>query len=158
MPSYQRSRKLAAQFDKVYPQSLVERIEWWSKQLEIDQVRFLRMFGMSKEDALKNRFKTWHEILSVSPWEENAWRVEGMLHRLLSHFDYDLPALVLRLHREANRTASESEQARHEGLGIVESPSVLNGDDNGENREVLLNDLARGGPQAMSSLVEYLMT
>jgi hypothetical protein len=93
MPSHRKARQLATKFDKEYPPTLSARLAWWCRVLGIDRPRFLRMMGMSADEATRERDTSWSDLLKKKDWQENAWWVEGKLHDLLALFDYDWTSL-----------------------------------------------------------------
>ena len=39
--------QMAAEFERDYPESLSDRLEWWAHVLGIDRVRLFRLLGLS---------------------------------------------------------------------------------------------------------------
>lgn len=101
MPSAKKARRLAIEFEKAYPETLSERLAWWCSMLGINRFPFLRLMGLSTEEANLHKNKSWESILSNKEWEENGWWLEGKLHDLLSLFDYDWTALMEQIHQTA---------------------------------------------------------
>ena len=93
MPTQKMARELADAFEKAYPADLPERLRWWCRVLGIDRVRFLRMMGMSANEAKEKSSQDWKTILQDHDWLDRGRWVEGKLHELLSLFDYDWRAL-----------------------------------------------------------------
>ena len=89
MRIYRKTAELAKKFDAVYPEELSARLQWLCKVLDIDRVRLLRMIGMSAQEAAQRRNKDLKDLLKNPEWAQNAWLVEGTLHRLLALFHYD---------------------------------------------------------------------
>ena len=102
MPTHKKARQLATEFERAYPETLSERLAWWCRILGINRFRFLRMMGLSSDEADNQKNKNWEAILKKKEWEENGWWIEGKLHDLLSLFDYDWKALAERLHQTAS--------------------------------------------------------
>ena len=94
MDVYKKSARLARQFARAYPTELSERLEWWSTQLGIERPRFLRLLGLSAQQAAQAKTRDLKEILKDPSWEANAWGLEGNLVRLIAFFSYDPRALV----------------------------------------------------------------
>lgn len=153
MPSYQKARELATKFDKEYPEALPDRLAWWCCVLGIDRSRFLRMMGMSADEARKEQNTSWSDLLKKKECEENAWWVEGKLHGLLALFDYDWKALSDRLHREADARRGDEPSRVKRQIGDIVKLQFIPSDD---GAETLLNQLARGGPESFSDLISYL--
>ena len=152
MPSYHEARKLATKFDKEYPETLPNRLAWWCRVLGIDRPRFLRMIGMSADEANKEQDTSWSDLLKKKELEENAWWVEGKLHDLLALFDYDWESLSERLHHETDARREERSRVKRQRGGIVELQYIPSND----GAETLLNQLAQGGPESFSALISYL--
>jgi hypothetical protein len=152
MPTYKKARQLAKAFEAKYPKALADRLEWWSQVLGVNRQRFLRMMGMSADEANRQKDESWEAILKRKESEENGWWVEGKLHELLTLFDYDWKALAERLHQplQANEKAA-TRVTRRKG-DIVQ----LQYAPGGEGTEILLNQLAQGGPRSFSALLAYL--
>jgi hypothetical protein len=150
---YKKTKELAEKFEAVYPPDLPARLHWWSKALGIDPVRLLRLLGMSAEQAAQHKSEDLKEILNNPAWQENAWRVEGILHRLLALFHYDWQALAERLHATAARPETEepSRVTRRPGQG-----ERLEYASQGDPSDLLLKRLTQGGRQALSALWAYL--
>lgn len=113
MPSYRKARELATTFDKAYPKTLSDRLAWWCHVLGINHPRFLRMMGMSADDAAREKDTSWSDLLKKKEWEENAWWVEGKLHELLALFDYDWKSLSERLHQGTDARREEPTRVTH---------------------------------------------
>lgn len=152
MPTHKKAQQLATEFENTYPKTLTERLAWWCHVLGVGRPRFLRMMGMSADEANRQRRSNWEAILDKEEWEKSGWWVEGKLHELLALFDYDWRALAARLHQTA--------QANGEELTRVTRPqgdvAKLHYTPRGDGTEILLNQLARAGPQSFSALIAYL--
>jgi hypothetical protein len=153
MRIYQKTTELADKFDAVYPEELPARLRWWSKNLDIDRVRLLRLMGMSARQARESKDRDLKEILKSPIWESKAQLVEGALHRLLALFHYDWHTLAERSHNPVVPTepAQPSRVSHRKGAG-TRPRSMLNGD----GADLLLRRLAEGGPQALPALLEFL--
>jgi hypothetical protein len=153
MPSQTKSQQLAKKFDVVYaPKSLADRLEWWCHVLGIDRTRLLQMMGMSADEAKREKRASWSEFLKKKEWEENAWWVEGKLHELLVLFDYDWKALADRLHLPHEARRQELSRVTRGNGDIVKLQYVPSKD----SAEILLNQLAKGGPESFPALISYL--
>ena len=152
MPSQTKSRQLATKFDKEYPASLSERLEWWCHVLGINRSRILQMMGLSADEAKRAKDVSWSDLLKKKEWEENAWWVEGKLHELLALFDYDWNALADRLHHPREAQRQESSRVTRQKGDTVKLQFVPRND----GTEILLNQLAKGGPESFPALISYL--
>jgi hypothetical protein len=148
MPTHRKARQLATEFENVYPATLPERLAWWCHVLGVNRSRFLRMMGMSLDEAHRQANSSWEALLKNKEWQEHGWWVEGKLHDLLALFDYDWRALAERLHQNAQASGHETSPN-----GDIRKLAHVPG---GKHGEVLLNQLARGGPQSFSALIAYL--
>jgi len=152
MPAHRKARQLATEFENVYPTTLPERLAWWCHVLGIDRPRFLRMMGVSADEANGQKNKSWEAILKNKEWEENGWWVEGKLHELLALFDYDWKALAERLHQNVRASGEELTRVTRPQGDMAKTRSLPNDD----GTEILLNELAKAGPQSFSALLAYL--
>ena len=146
------SRALATKFDRAYPKPLSNRLAWWCHVLGINRPRFLRMMGMSADEATREKDTSWSDLLKKKKWEENAWWVEGKLHDLLALFDYDWTSLSDRLHHGADARREEPSHVTPRRGDIVKLQYVPSND----GTETLLNQLAKGGPESFPALISYL--
>src|SRR4051812_14707120 len=142
MPTEKKARELADKFDKAYPGTLPERLRWWGQVLGVDCCRFLRLMGMSPQQAEQNKGRDWEEILQDRDWEERGWWLEGQLHRAVATFNYDWEALAEHLHqpRAGNGHAQPVRIPPPTGKAIP-----LHQGPNDHDGEFLLNLLAGGG-------------
>lgn len=152
MPSHEKARELALEFEKAYPEALAERLEWWCHVLGIDRPRLLRMMGMSAAEVRRQRDASWEDLFKKKEWEENAWWVEGKLHDLLALFDYDWKALSERLHHGTDTSREEQTKVQRKKGDITKLQYIPSND----GTETLLNQLAKGGPDSFSALITYL--
>jgi hypothetical protein len=152
MPTYRKARQLATEFENVYPEALPKRLAWWCRVLGVDRSRFLRMMGMSPDEAIRQANSSWEAILKKKECEEDGWWVEGKLHDLVALFDYDWKALAKRLHQTAEAHGQELNGATRKKRDIEKQAHVSSG----KHAEVLLDQLAKGGPQSFSALIAYL--
>jgi hypothetical protein len=131
MPTHKQARRLADAFEKAYPKTLPTRLAWWCRVLDIPRPRFLRLLGLSADEADSRANQSWDAILAEKKeWEDNGWLLEGRPGGLLALFDYDWQALAAWLHQ---------------------IPQV-----NGPGSDSLHNQLAEGGPQAFAALLASL--
>jgi hypothetical protein len=153
MPTHKKARELADTFDKAYPESLPQRLRWWCQVLGIDRGRFLRLMGMSAQQAAQNKDRDWEEILEDREWQERGWWLEGKLHEILTLFHYDWKELAEYLHQPqaADGQEAPSRVARPKGKVIP-----LRCRPNGQDANLLLNLLAEGGPESLPALLVYL--
>jgi hypothetical protein len=152
MPTHQKARQLATEFENVYPKTLPERLAWWCRVLGVDRSRFLRMMGMSAHEANSQKHRSWEAILDKKEWEESGWWVEGKLHELLALFDYDWRALTARLHQTVQANGEELTRVTRPQGDVAKRQYTPSGD----GTEILLNQLAKAGPQSFSALLAYL--
>jgi hypothetical protein len=150
--SHTKARQFATKFDKVYPPSLPERLAWWEDKLGINRSRFLQMMGMSAGEANREKDANWSDLLKKKEREENAWWVEGKLHELLALFDYDWIALAERLHHPPEAQRQEPSRVTRQRGDIVKLQYVPSND----GAEILLNQIATGGPESFPALISYL--
>jgi hypothetical protein len=154
MQLYRKTEELARKFDAAYPEELAARVRWWCETLGLDRVRLLRLIGMSPRQAALSKSKDLQEILQNPEWKENAWRVEGMLHKLLSLFHYDWHALAAHIQSPGTRTEGEGPSRITRQEGEVDR---LGNTPDGSAADLLIERMAQGGPDALSALVEYLV-
>lgn len=152
MPSQTKARQLATKFEKAYPNSLSERLEWWCHVLGINRSRLLQMMGMPVDEAKRVKGASWSDILEKKEWEENAWWVEGKLHELLALFDYDWEALADRLHHPRETQRQEPSRVTRQKDDIAS----LQYEPSNDGTEILLNQIAKGGPESFPALISYL--
>ena len=152
MPSYRKARSLASRFDQAYPEKLPDRLDWLQHFLGINRVRLLRMMGMSAAEATKEKDTGWADLIKKGNWEDNAWWVEGKLYELLALFDYDWKALSDRLHQESEIPPKEPTRLKRHKGDIVKLQYVPSDD----GTRILLNQLAKTGPESFSALLSYL--
>lgn len=151
---YKESESLAKKFDSVYPEDLSARLEWWRTTLGIDHIRFLRMLGLTKAQAAERQSQELARILENPEWQNNAWLVEGGLHRLLSMYGYDWTALAARLHlSESERTQPDPSKTLRRKEKSKKQPIASSDGDS----QALLNQIANGGPDALLAVFAYLV-
>jgi hypothetical protein len=126
MPTEREVHRLARAFERVYPETLPERLQWWSDVLGIDRVRFLRVLGMTQEEANASRAVPWSEILKTR--EDQGWWVDGALGELLALFSYDWKAFASWFHQneaQARRAGGRNLRATLPGPGGWASLAAL---------------------------------
>jgi hypothetical protein len=151
MPTHQEVRTWAREFRKAYGETLADHLKFWQKSLGINDERMLGILGFDPQDEglmLMIRRRDWEAIAEVAG--ERGWFVDGLLLELLSRHSYNRHALAEELHgtthhREKARSSRRTDSV--ETLPLV-PPEGRHG--------ILLNQVADGGPQALSALVEYL--
>jgi len=153
MPTHERARELADAFEAAYPDELPKRLQWWCHVLGVDQVRFLRMMGMSVSEARQKKNQEWNTILQDHRWMDKGWWVEGKLHELLSLFDYDWKALSERLHKPLVQAEGEEPTRVTRPKEKVER---LRYAPKSDGPELLLNLMAEGGAESLSALLAFL--
>jgi hypothetical protein len=152
MPTHRKARELAGDFENAYPETLGKRLEWWRHVLGIDKPRFLRMMGLSAEEASRQKDRSWGAILETKEWQENGWWVEGKLHELLRLFDYDWQALSARLHQAGTPDGPDLARVTRTPGDIAKLQYVPSGD----GTDILLNQVVKGGPESFPALLAYL--
>lgn len=65
MDIYKKTDALAKKLEAEYPAHLAGRLRWWSKKLGIDQVRLLRMIGMSARQAKECKGERLERVLRI---------------------------------------------------------------------------------------------
>jgi len=110
------------------------------------------MMGMSADEAKREKDASWSDLLKKKEWEENAWWVEGKFHELLALFDYDWIALADRLHHPSEAQRQEPRRMTRQKGDIVKLQYAPSSD----GTEILLNQLAKGGPESFAALMSYL--
>jgi len=152
MPTHQEVRTWARRFRKEYGETLADHLKFWKKSLGIDPDRMLRILGFGPHDVERLEPKIdlgrWDAIAEEAG--ERGWLVDGLLLDLLSRHSYNWRALG----EELRGTKDHREEARlTRRPGSVETLHLVPP----EGRHgILLNQIADGGPQALSALVEYL--
>jgi hypothetical protein len=110
------------------------------------------MMGLSPEEAKRENDMSWSDLLKKKELEEKAWWVEGKLHELLALFDYDWNALADRLHHPREAQRQEPSRVTRQKGEVVKLQYVPGND----GTEILLNQLAKGGPESFPALISYL--
>ena len=151
MSTDDRIRQHAERFEQEAPESLPERLQWWSTRLGIDRVRLLRLMGMTHSEALRRRTNSLVEI--VAEREEGAEQADDMLGRLLAFFEYDLDAFCLALHHPIGPEHREASRVKRRPGEVFSLPYYPRPE---QQAGLLLNEIITGGPRAMPALLAYL--
>jgi hypothetical protein len=139
MLTLEQIRENFKHFDSQYPDSLPDRLRWWTHTLGIDPGRLVRLLSRTTgEGTLTPDAGLEHAIAQREFWAEF---VESQLGRALEFYHYDLAALREILH--------PSEPAK-ELVGMPYYPRP-------EEREaILLHQIFYGGRDARCALLAYL--
>src|SRR5262249_37517947 len=78
----------ADRFDKEYPATTPARLRWLEQRLQLDRGQMLRLMGWSDREITRGRALPWPVIVRQDKFE--AERVEHVLTRYLSYFEYDV--------------------------------------------------------------------
>jgi hypothetical protein len=164
MPTLEEARRLADDFEAVYPESLPDRLAWWATVLEIPRRRMLLLLGIRGIDLLRSsrRSRSWSELIE-SRSDRASW-INDLLLQLLSRHSYDTKALLasLRVRSGKRRVASglrrtsmtsKPRRPRHTSLSIhalKERKIELIRDSE------LIKRVWLGGPQALTALRDFL--
>jgi hypothetical protein len=151
MPTQEQLRHYVDEFERQYPESLSDRIQWWARVLDVDHTRLFRLLGLSGPEAARTPRTALPRV--VESHEEQAEYVDDMLGLLLASFDYDLSALRSAMHRPPDSASGEMHEGTRQPdedtpLPYTPSPRVRDG--------ILLNMIAAGGSVALSALQAYL--
>jgi hypothetical protein len=151
MPTQDHVQRLVAEFERQYPESLIDRLKWWARVLGIDRIRLFRLLGLSGPEAARTPLTALPQV--VDSHEDRAEMVDEMLGQLLASFDYDLPAFRAALHSPVGPVSTEKRRViRRPGvivpLPYTPRPQARSG--------ILLNEIVAGGPSALPALLAYL--
>src|SRR4051812_4500053 len=89
MLTHRQIHQMAIQYEKAFPTTLAGRLEWWDRVVKINRVLFLRLLGMSPQQAAENKDRDWEEILQDPEWENRGIGLEYRLDNLLTIYHYD---------------------------------------------------------------------
>jgi hypothetical protein len=152
MPTQAQLRRMVEDFERDYPNSLPERLKWWSRELGIEKVRLFRLLGMSATEAKRTPWAALKR--AVSERKDRAEQVDEMLGQILASYDYNLAAMKEALHPHENvknARPSPMTQLRRDAGRLQERTPL-------EHRtRILLSAIAGGGPAALSALTTYLL-
>jgi hypothetical protein len=151
MPTLKQVQRQVAEFEREYPESLIDRLKWWVSVLGIDRIRLFRLMGLSGFEAARTPLTALPDV--VNSHEDRAEIVDEMLVRLLASFDYDLAALHAALHSPIGPSSEKRRRgARRPGVVVplpyIPRPEARTG--------ILLNEIVAGGPSALPALMAYL--
>jgi hypothetical protein len=151
MPTQDQVRRLAADFEREYPESLTDRLKWWAHVLGIDRIRLFQLLGLSGPEAARTPLTALPRVVDAQ--EDRAEMVDEMLGQLLASFDYDLHALRTALHRPVGPGSEEKRRVKRQPgivvpLPYTPGPQARSG--------ILLNEIVAGGPSAPRALLAYL--
>lgn len=151
MPTQEHLRQVVAEFERQYPESLIDRLKWWVHVLGIDRIRLFRLLGLSGPEAARTPLKALPQV--VESHEDRAEMVDDMLGQLLASFDYELAALRAALHSRAGLTPKEESRIARRPSGIVPLPYTPGPR---ARSGLLLNQIFAGGPSALRALLAYI--
>lgn len=150
MPTLEQVRRLVADFERKYPESLIDRLKWWVSVLGIDRIRLFRVLGLSGPEAARTPLTALPQV--VHSHEERAEMVDEMLGQLLASFDYDLAAFRAALRRPTGPVAAEKRRGTRRPGVIVPLPYIPRPE---ARSGILLNEIVAGGPSAVPALLAY---
>lgn len=128
--------------------SLPAQLEWFCHQLGIDKRRFLRLLGYTPTEIREAQMKSVEELAAAKP-DQSLWVAE-LFKELADRAGYDMKHLAEILHSRP----VEAPEAGRENRPAGYIPRLRYGPE--DRRVVLLEEIARGGPQVFDRLVEYL--
>jgi hypothetical protein len=149
MPTLEQTRAWAADFERVYPESLPDRLRWFVSELGISQNHVLRLMGVPREqvEQLAEGSVDWDWVVKQFG-EGPAWWAESTIRQALVFYQYDWRAFKERLSRPVDKEFEVTEPGgRSSPLGSLPAD---------RREEVLLVLVAQGGPQSTSALIAYL--
>ena len=164
MPTLERVRQLADDFERDYPDSLPDQLTWWMKVLGVHRSRMLRLIGLTPIEIARAKTRDWPRLVHTHRLRA-AW-VEELLGQLLEQYSYDFDALSTELH--AGRLRSVSLVARQlkalrptlrRPRRLFEWPtySLLSRQNSASTLDTaLLGRIYRGGPEALKALRAFL--
>ena len=151
MPTIEQVRAWAADFERSYPEELPDRLRWFVEDLGVRPGPLLRLMGASREEAeqLADGGVDWDWAVNHFG-EESAWWAESVIGQALVHYQYDWKALRDRLARPLDK---ELDMDVPELGGRFTPLRSLPPD---RREDVLLGQVAQGGPGSTLALIAYL--
>jgi hypothetical protein len=151
MPTEEQLRRRTADFEREYPESLADRIQWWAHVLGIDRIRLFGLLGLSGSEAARTPLTALPRVVDAQ--EDRAELVDEMLGQLLASFDYDLRAFRTALHQPGGPATEDQRPGKRRPGGVVPLPYTPGPQ---ARRGMLLNQVVAGGPFAQRALLAYL--
>jgi hypothetical protein len=149
MPTIEQLRKWATDFEQAYPEELPDRLRWFVEELGAGQNHLLRLMGVPQNEAvrLSEGRVDWHRAVE-HVGEEAGWWAESLIRQAIVVYQYDWRALKERLTRPLDKEFEVAELGgRFTTLGSLPPD---------RRDDILLNQIAQGGPQVTLALVAYL--
>jgi hypothetical protein len=125
MPTLEKVRELAANFERSYPEELPAQLDWWAKVLEIDRSRILFLMGMDGLEIVRAGGRPWSKVIEAES-DRAAW-LEELLSQLVAIYSYDWSALSADLKREREVDQASRLRARRVRKRPGVSGSLLSG-------------------------------
>jgi hypothetical protein len=154
MPSVEQVREWATDVERIYPETLADRLEWFVREFNLDPRRVLSLMGLPsgrvEELASPSRRAgvDWDAI--AAQHEERAWWVEERLSQLLAFFHYDRQTLARQL-RQPFPTEFRITLPGGEATAAADlSPE--------ERDRILLRLIVEGGAAASTALAVYFQS
>ena len=151
MPTQEQLRRRTEDFERESPESLSDRLRWWTQILGIDRIRLFRLLGLSGSEAARTPLAALPRVVDAQ--EHRAEIVDDMLGQLLASFDYDLEAFRDALHQPASPDSEEGRPGKRRPRADLPLPYTPGPQ---ARRGILLNLIVAGGPFALRALQAYL--
>ena len=146
MPTQDQLRRRTADFEREYPESLSDRLQWWVRVLDIDRIRLFQVLGLSGLQAARTPLTDMPRVVDAQ--EDRAEIVDDMLGYLLASYDYDLPASA--------QPCTNPWSPRPRKRAVPVSPFRFPTLPPQVRRGLLLNQIVLGGPSGPLALLAYL--
>lgn len=149
MPTIEQVRKWAADFEQAYPEELPDRLRWFVEALGVSQNHLLRLMGVPRNEVerLAEGGVDWRWAVQHFG-EEPAWWAESLVRQAIVFYQYDWHALKERLAHPLDKEFEVAELGgRFTTLGSLPAD---------RREDILLTQIAQGGPQVTLALVAYL--
>jgi len=158
MPTLEDARRLASNFERVYPETLPRQLAWWVRSLGIKPSRFIQLIQARPGQASNPTPRTWQQLVTVH--RQRAVWIEELLGQLLARYSYDWEALAADLN-EPPKSRLEGYSPRiipHRGKSrtIQKYQSLVEASHRSRRDRAPLKSIYRGGPDALNSLLSYL--
>ncbi len=151
MPTIERVRAWAADFERSYPEELPDRLQWFVQELGVSQNHLLRLMGVPPDELeqLAEGAVDWRWAVEHFGEGPACW-AESVIGQVIVLYHYDWRALKDRLSRPLEK---EFEYEVAEPGGRFTPLGSLPPD---RREDILLSHIARGGPDATLALIAYL--
>jgi DNA-binding transcriptional ArsR family regulator len=164
MPTLEKVRELAANFERSYPEELPAQLAWWAKVLEIDRSHMLRLMGMDWLEIVRAGGRPWSKVIEAES-DRAAW-LEELLCQLVAIYSYDWSALSADLKREREAEQVSRLRARRARKRPGFSGSLLSGRKTTTSspawrprlreKAMLIRKVHGGGPGSLTALRRLL--